>query len=62
MHTHVIKAEDIINRGGATLVVGLHGSDDRGNFAGDKGGRVRCDGIDTPYGPGRACSSRRGKA
>jgi D-lyxose ketol-isomerase len=28
MHTHVIKAEDIINRGGATLVVELFGSDD----------------------------------
>jgi len=26
MHTHVIKAEDIINRGGATLVVELYGS------------------------------------
>jgi D-lyxose ketol-isomerase len=52
MHTHVIKAEDIINRGGATLVVELYGSDDRGNFAWDKGGVVRCDGIETPYGPG----------
>jgi putative MATE family efflux protein len=30
MHTHVIKAEDIINRGGATLVVELYGSDDKG--------------------------------
>ena len=28
MHTHVIKSEDIINRGGATLVVELNGSDD----------------------------------
>ena len=52
MHTHVIKAEDIINRGGATLVVELFGSDDRGRFAADKGGRVRCDGIDRHYGPG----------
>ncbi len=40
MHTHVIKAEDIINRGGATLVVELFGSDDAGNFAEDKGGTV----------------------
>jgi hypothetical protein len=32
MHTHVIKAEDIINRGGATLVVELYGSDDKGGF------------------------------
>lgn len=52
MHTHVIKAEDIINRGGATLVVELHGSDDEGNFAADRGGAVWCDGIRRPYGPG----------
>ncbi len=52
MHTHVIKAEDIINRGGATLVVELYGSDDRGHFAPDKGGTVWCDGIRRDYGPG----------
>ncbi|MEP3329585.1 D-lyxose/D-mannose family sugar isomerase [Sedimentitalea sp.] len=45
MHTHVIKAEDIINRGGATLVVELFGCDDQGNFAEDKGGTVWLDGI-----------------
>jgi D-lyxose ketol-isomerase len=45
MHTHLLKAEDIINRGGATLVVELFGSDDAGNFADDKGGTVFCDGI-----------------
>ncbi|MCB6176893.1 D-lyxose/D-mannose family sugar isomerase [Rhodobacter sp. Har01] len=52
MHTHILKAEDIINRGGATLVVQLYGSDDAGRFAEDRGGRVRCDGIDRAYGPG----------
>ncbi|QQA43992.1 D-lyxose/D-mannose family sugar isomerase [Pelagovum pacificum] len=52
MHTHVIKAEDIINRGGATLVVELYGSDDEGNFAEDRGGAVMCDGIVRRYGPG----------
>ncbi len=52
MHTHVIKAEDIINRGGATLVIELFGSDDQGRFAADRGGVVMCDGIRTPYGPG----------
>lgn len=52
MHTHVIKAEDIINRGGATLVIELYGSNDQGGFAGDRGGSVRCDGIERPYGPG----------
>ena len=45
MHTHIIKAEDIIsNRGGATLIVELFGSDDQGNFAEDRGGVVYCDG------------------
>ncbi len=45
MHTHVIKAEDIINRGGATLVVELYGSDAQGNFDETQGGSVLCDGI-----------------
>ncbi|TGD42883.1 D-lyxose/D-mannose family sugar isomerase [Pseudotabrizicola sediminis] len=52
MHTHVIKAEDIINRGGATLVIELHGSDDQGRFARDRGGVVRCDGLERAYAPG----------
>ncbi len=52
MHTHVIKAEDIINRGGARLVVELYGSDEAGNFASDRGGKVRLDGVETAYGPG----------
>ncbi|PKP75048.1 MAG: D-lyxose/D-mannose family sugar isomerase [Alphaproteobacteria bacterium HGW-Alphaproteobacteria-6] len=51
-HTHVIKAEDIINRGGATLVVELNGSDDAGGFAPDRGGVVHCDGIARRFGPG----------
>ena len=37
---------------GATLVVELFGSDDRGNWAADRGGVVRCDGIERPYKPG----------
>jgi len=52
MHTHILKAEDIINRGGATLVVELYGSDDDGNFAQDRGGRVMCDGTLRDFGPG----------
>lgn len=52
MHTHVVKAEDIINRGGATLVVELYGSDNAGNFAEDRGGTVRCDGLLQPFAPG----------
>ncbi|WP_022705048.1 D-lyxose/D-mannose family sugar isomerase [Pseudorhodobacter ferrugineus] len=52
MHTHVLKAEDIINRGGATLVVELFGSDPAGNFADDRGGTVFCDGIQRDFAPG----------
>lgn len=52
MHTHALKAEDIINRGGATLVVELYGSDDQGRFAGDRGGTVWCDGIRRDFAPG----------
>lgn len=52
MHTHVIKAEDIINRGGATLVVELFGSDGQGAFAPDRGGVVRCDGVERAFAPG----------
>ena len=52
MHTHIIKSEDIINRGGATLIIELFGSDDEGNCAADKGGMVLCDGLERPFGPG----------
>ncbi len=45
MHTHALKAEDIINRGGATLVIELFGSDANGNFDEASGGTVYCDGI-----------------
>ncbi|MEM9222837.1 MAG: D-lyxose/D-mannose family sugar isomerase [Pseudomonadota bacterium] len=45
MHTHHVKAEDIINRGGATLVVELFGSDEDGGFDGNAGVTVVCDGI-----------------
>ena len=52
MHTHVIKAEDIINRGGATLTIELYGSDDDGGFAENQGGTVWCDGIRRDYAAG----------
>ena len=52
MHTHVLKAEDIINRGGATLVVELFGSDPEGNFDETAGGTVLCDGIRRDFAPG----------
>ncbi|MEP5155284.1 D-lyxose/D-mannose family sugar isomerase [Planktotalea sp.] len=52
MHTHVLKAEDIINRGGATLVVELFGSDTAGNFDETAGGTVFCDGIKRDFAAG----------
>jgi hypothetical protein len=51
-HTHVIKAEDIINRGGATLVIELFGSDKEGMFSDKHGGTVYTDGLPRAYGPG----------
>ncbi|MGI9394479.1 MAG: D-lyxose/D-mannose family sugar isomerase, partial [Boseongicola sp.] len=62
MHTHVIKSEDIINRGGATLVVELFGSDDSGNFAEDRGGTVICDGIERRFDPGEKLRFARGES
>ena len=52
MHTHVIKAEDIINRGGGTLVVELYGSDADAGFSETAGGTVMLDGIAHDYAPG----------
>jgi D-lyxose ketol-isomerase len=52
MHRHVLKAEDIINRGGATLVVEVFGSDDAGGFAPDRGTTLLCDGIARACAPG----------
>jgi D-lyxose ketol-isomerase len=62
MHTHILKAEDIINRGGAVLVVELYGSDDTGGFAADRGGMVRCDGIARPFAPGEKLRLRPGES
>lgn len=52
MHTHVIKAKDIINRGGATLGVELFGSDADGHFDEIASGTVFCDGIEHPHAAG----------
>lgn len=62
MHTHAIKAEDIINRGGATLVVELYGSDDQGGFAPDRGGQVWCDGIARSFRPGERLALKPGES
>ena len=52
MHTHIVKAEDIINRGGAMLAVQLYGSDPDGGFDEGAGGTVRCDGVERTFSPG----------
>jgi hypothetical protein len=52
MHTHALKVEDIINRGGATLAVELHGSDPSGQFDEGAGGVVECDGLARRFAPG----------
>ena len=52
MHTHVIKAEDIINRGGAALIIELYGSDPDGYFDETAGGSVFCDGLRRDFTPG----------
>ena len=45
MHTHVIKAEDIINRGGATLALKLHGATPDGGPDPVAPVTVACDGV-----------------
>jgi D-lyxose ketol-isomerase len=52
MHRHHLKAEDIINRGGATLAVELYGAAPDGGFDATAGGTVMCDGIARPFAPG----------
>ncbi|MDB5507292.1 MAG: hypothetical protein JWR75_1930 [Devosia sp.] len=51
MHRHNLKAEDIINRGGATLVIELYGDTD-GQCDKSKGTVVYCDGIRRELPPG----------
>jgi D-lyxose ketol-isomerase len=52
MHRHYLKAEDIINRGGAPMAIQLNGSAPDGSFDGDAGGVVLCDGIERSFKPG----------
>lgn len=55
MHKHVFKTEDIINRGGGTLVLELFGDTD-GICDRDKGTTVACDGILRTIAPGEKLS------
>ncbi len=52
MHRHYLKAEDIINRGGATMAIELYGSAPDGGFDETAGGTVICDGVEHRYSPG----------
>lgn len=61
-HTHVIKSEDIINRGGATMVVELYGSNEQGEFDETRGGTVLCDGLAREFGPGEKLTFQPGES
>jgi D-lyxose ketol-isomerase len=52
MHRHYLKAEDIINRGGAGLAIELFGSAPDGSYDETAGGTVLCDGIAHDFKPG----------
>ena len=45
MHRHIVKAEDIINRGGATLALELFNSRDDGSIDTETDVEVACDGV-----------------
>lgn len=52
MHRHVVKAEDIINRGGATLALKLYESDAEGNIDKTREVTIATDGVIRRQGPG----------
>ncbi len=62
MHRHWLKAEDIVNRGGATLAIELFGSGAGGEFDGDAGGTVLCDGVRRDFAPGEVLALRPGES
>ena len=62
MHRHYLKAEDIINRGGATMAIELFGSAPDGSFDATAGGTVLCDGIAREYAPGEVLLFKPGES
>jgi D-lyxose ketol-isomerase len=52
MHRHIVKAEDIINRGGATLALRLYESDVEGHVDYGREVTVATDGVVRRQGPG----------
>lgn len=62
MHRHTLKAEDIINRGGATMAIELYGSAPDGSFDETAGGTVMCDGIARRFAPGEVLRFQPGES
>ena len=62
MHRHYLKAEDIINRGGATLAIELFGSAEDGSCDETAGGVVFCDGIRREFAPGEVLTFAPGES
>ncbi len=62
MHRHYLKAEDIINRGGATMAIELFGSAPDGSCDETKGGTVICDGIARDFAPGEVLRFQPGES
>ena len=52
MHRHILKTEDIINRGGATLAIEMFESDAQGNLSKTAPVPITCDGIKMICQPG----------
>lgn len=62
MHRHVIKAEDIINRGGATLALELFNSDENGDICTKSDVTVATDGVLRTQGPGEILKLQPGES
>ena len=62
MHRHYFKAEDIINRGGATLAIELFGSAEDGSCDETAGGVVYCDGIRREFAAGEVLTFAPGES
>ncbi len=62
MHRHLVKAEDIINRGGGRLVLRLHASRADGGIDADAPVTVPCDGVERSLSAGGLLSLEPGES
>lgn len=62
MHRHVVKAEDIINRGGGDLVIAIHASDAQGGVCHQSRVSVPSDGVMHDLEPGGRLCLRPGQS